>query len=506
MKKNHILSFFLLLCVTVNAQYQVNTTVKGSKYFTNPVFAGDYPDPSIMRDGSDYYMVHSSFDNYPGLLIWHSRDLINWEPVSRALHKFVGSVWAPDLVKYKGMYYVYFPVNGTNYVVTAKSIEGPWSDPIDLKIGSIDPGHVVDADGKRYLYFSGGGYAPLSDDGLSILGNMKYTYSGWPIPKEWSIECNCQEGPKLIKHGDYYYITIAQGGTAGPATSHMAVSARSKTPFGPWENSPYNPIVHTNSSAEKWWSKGHATIIDDVNGNWWIVYHSYENGYYNMGRQTLLQPIEWTKDGWFRIPNDLKADEPMKRPIGEPVKTKFNLSDTFTDSKLHLQWAFYNECDPNRYSATPNGLVIAGKGTSFADCSPMLTTPSDHSYSVEVEMTIEGEATGGLLLFYNSNHNFAGVGSNSGNILSVRRGWDFVSEKNKCNNHVFLRLVNVNHNVDAYYSLDGLDWKKTECSYEVSSYNQNLLDGFLSLRIGLASVGKGKVIFKNFKYKTIESR
>ena len=101
MKKIHILTFYLLLCVTVNAQYQVNATVKGSKYFTNSIFSGDYPDPSIMRDGSDYYMVHSSFDNYPGLLIWHSRDMINWEPVSRVLHKFVGSVWVSDMVKYK---------------------------------------------------------------------------------------------------------------------------------------------------------------------------------------------------------------------------------------------------------------------------------------------------------------------------------------------------------------------------------------------------------------------
>ena len=110
----------------------------------------------------------------------------------------------------------------------------------------------------------------------------------------------CLESPKLNEHNGYYYLTSAQGGTAGPATSHMVVSARSKSVTGPWENSPYNPIVHTYSATDSWWSKGHGTLIDDVNGNWWIVYHAYANGYHTLGRSTLIEPIEWTEDGWYR--------------------------------------------------------------------------------------------------------------------------------------------------------------------------------------------------------------
>ena len=154
------------LTVFANAQYQTQAHEKGTAFYLNPVFAGDYPDPSILRDGDDYYMVHSSFEYYPGLLIWHSKDLINWTPVKNALYKYVGSVWAPDLVKYKNKYYIYFPANNTNYVVYADSINGTWSDPIDLKVGNIDPGHVTDDNGKRYLFFSSGGFVPLSDDGL----------------------------------------------------------------------------------------------------------------------------------------------------------------------------------------------------------------------------------------------------------------------------------------------------------------------------------------------------
>jgi len=106
-----------------------------------------------------------------------------------------------------------------------------------------------------------GGYVPLSDDGLSVIGETKHVYDGWPIPREWTIECFCMEGPKIAKRGDYYYLTVAEGGTAGPATSHMIISARSNTPFGPWENSPYNPILRTNNNIERWWSKGHGTLF-----------------------------------------------------------------------------------------------------------------------------------------------------------------------------------------------------------------------------------------------------
>lgn len=148
----------------------------------NPIFAGDYPDPSILVDGNNYYMVHSSFEYYPSLLIWHSTDLINWTPVANALYRYLGSVWAPDLAKYDGKYYIYFPASGTNYVVSADNIAGPWSDPIELKVTMIDPGHVVDEEGNRYLYFSSGSYVPLSKDGLSIKGEIKNSYKGWEIP------------------------------------------------------------------------------------------------------------------------------------------------------------------------------------------------------------------------------------------------------------------------------------------------------------------------------------
>ena len=121
----------------------------GNGTFLNPIMAGDHPDPSILKDGDDYYMTFSSFDAYPGLVIWHSRDLVNWQPIGPALFKNVGSVWAPDLVKHRGPLLHLLSRRSapyrSNYVIWADNIRGPWSEPIDLKIGRIDPGHAVGA-------------------------------------------------------------------------------------------------------------------------------------------------------------------------------------------------------------------------------------------------------------------------------------------------------------------------------------------------------------------------
>ncbi|MDP4210542.1 MAG: family 43 glycosylhydrolase [Bacteroidota bacterium] len=502
-RKIALITLLLQLAIFVKAQYQTQTCDKGADYYMNPIFGGDYPDPSIMRDGDTYYMVHSSFDYYPGLLIWKSKDLINWTPVTAALHKYIGSVWAPDIVKYKGKYYIYFPANDKIYVVTADSINGPWSDPVDLNINSIDPGHVADEKGKRFLYFNSGGYVPLSDDGLSVTGELKHVYDGWRIPSDWSIELFALEGPKLNKRGGYYYLTVAEGGTAGPATGHMIISARSKSPFGPWENSPYNPLVRTASKSERWWSKGHGTLLEDTKGSWWIVFHGYEKDYLNMGRQTLIEPVEWTNDGWFRIPEGIKTENPIKRPSATTSKSIFSLSDDFSGKSLGLQWKFFGEYDTTRFHFMDKCLVVKGKGGYVGNCSPLLCVSSDHSYTAEVEMDIEGNAIGGLVMFYNSTA-FSGILADKENILTNLRGWQFASNKNVIKKHVYLRLKNIENTVDMFYSTDGVKWNKIESSIEVSSLNHNSLSGFLSLRIGLCSIGDGSVKFKNFKYQPIK--
>ena len=249
--------------------------------------AGNYPDPTVLRVGSDYYMTHSDNNYTPALLVWHSRDLVHWTALGYAVQHQAGGIWAPDITKYKDLFYIYYPCNGTIWVVTATNPAGPWSDPVDLNIHNIDPGHVVDQDGKRYLGTSGGYLVQLSDDGLSTVGAPRRIYTGWPQPwdpNRFSGEGQWLEGPKFFQRGGYYYLVSAENGTAGPPTSHMLVVARSKNLEGPWENSPYNPIVHTASRDEPWWSRGHGTIFDTPDGRWYVIYHGYKNDLWTLGR------------------------------------------------------------------------------------------------------------------------------------------------------------------------------------------------------------------------------
>lgn len=116
-----------------------NSSSVCTETFPKVILKGDYPDPTILRDGTDYYMTHSPFYYMPGFLIWHSQDLVHWKPIGRAAVQWKGSAMAPDLVKHNERYYIYFPANGTNWVIWADRISGPWSEPIDLKIGGIDP-------------------------------------------------------------------------------------------------------------------------------------------------------------------------------------------------------------------------------------------------------------------------------------------------------------------------------------------------------------------------------
>lgn len=459
------------------------------------IIPGDYADPSIMRDGKDYYMTHSPFYYAPGFLIWHSQDLVNWEPVCRALANWKGSAMAPDLLKYQGKYYIYYPSAGTNWVIWAEDIRGPWSEPIDLKVRGIDPGHIVSEDGKRYLYLSDGYVVALSDDGLATVGDVKKVYDGWEYPKGWDTECMCLESPKLTYRNGYYYMTSAEGGTAGPATSHMAVAARSKSPLGPWENSPYNPVVHTYSASDNWWSKGHGTLIDDVNGNWWIVYHAYAKGYHTLGRQTLLEPIEWTADGWYRTKSTATLPQP------EITATNgLNLSDDFDKQELGIQWTFWKEYAPQAVSFKQQTLWMEAKGSTPADGRLLLTTTEDKNYETQVEVITGKGNTAGLLLFYNEKA-YAGVVSDGKKFIIYSNAEEKIELPNKIGKRFIARIRNQGNNVRIMVSKDGTSWTTLIENMDVSMMHHNNYKGFFALRIGLYSAGKGSAGFSHFRYK-----
>ena len=476
---------------------------KPARTYTNPILAGDYADPTVLKVGDDFYMTHSPFRYAPGFLIWHSRDLVHWTPVTRALQQYDGDVWAADLVYYQNKFCLYYRSNLGNRVITAQNIEGPWSKPVDLKIGEIDPGHVVGPDGKRYLHMSGGNAVALADDGLSVVGPLRKVYEGWPIPDNWRVECFCLEGPKLLHRDGWYYLFSAEGGTAGPATSHMVVEARSRSPLGPWENSPFNPIVHTYSQAAKWWSQGHGTVFDDGTGHWWVMYHGYDRDNLALGRQTLMQPIEWTKDGWARVPQGIDPAGAIPSPkLSAAPLPPLERSDDFAGPQLGLQWQFWDEYDSNRFTFGDHTLILKGKGDSVSDSGPLACIAGDNSYQVEVEVEIQGDAQAGLVLFYNPTF-YAGLGISADALWAGERGKLKKMKLPPASRRMLLRLVCDHNEVDFLAGPDSKSLKKVYTSINVSGYTHQTLGGFLSLRPALYCAGKDQAVFRNFRYVPI---
>jgi xylan 1,4-beta-xylosidase len=481
----------------------------GDGRLLNPIMAGDHPDPSILKDGDTYYMTFSSFDSMPGLTIWSSKDLVNWTPVTAALTRNIGSVWAPELCKHEGRFYLYIPARTpqyrSNYVSWADHIEGPWSDPVDLKLSRhIDPGHVVGEDGKRYLFLSGGDMIQLTDDGLATVGEVRHVYHPWRYPVEWDVEGFSPEGPKVLKRGDWFYMITAVGGTAGPPTGHMVIVARSKSVFGPWENHPQNPIIRTITAAEKWWSRGHATFVQGPAGDWWTVYHGYENGYWTLGRQTLLDRIVWTDDGWPQATGgDLSA--PMAKPADLPGQSHgMALSDDFSTDKFGIQWSFYSpgQDEDRRFRRADGVLHMTAKGTAPKDCSPLTFVQGEQAYQIECEIEIDAGTTAGLLLFYDYGL-YAGLGFDESRFVTHTYGMERGKPANPNGRRMWMRLKNDRHIVTAYHSPDGQTWTKFDRQMEVSGYHQNVRGGFLMLRPGVYSAGTGEARFRDFKYTAL---
>ena len=459
-----------------------------------PLLIGNWADPTILRDGDDYYMTHSGFEYRPGPLVWHSRDLLNWEPICHAVVHQEGSIWAPDIAKHGELYYIYYPAGGQNWVVTAESPAGPWSEPRPTGSQLIDPGHIADQEGNRYLHVAGGHMRELSADGLDCVSERRKVYDGWPIPQDWAIECYCLESPKLMRRDGWYYLTGAQGGTFGPSTSHMMVSARSRSPVGPWENSPHNPIIRTWHRDEPWWSKGHGTVFEGPDGQWYCVLHGIMNGHRSLGRCTLIEPIEWTEDGWFRV-----ADEWPDGWEG-PARPRMELSDDFGADGLGLQWQFHRRYDGDRFDVGEGELLLQAEGDDAGHCHPLTCEPLHRAYLIETEVEIQGGATAGLMLF-SSPDRYLGLGIGPDGVLRRvqegcrRYGW--MEEPEVGTTRLQLRIVNERQDVRFYYRDDQGPWRIMQPGMEISAWG--------SARAALFAYGDGRASFRRFDYRPLES-
>ncbi|WP_461247448.1 glycoside hydrolase family 43 protein [Treponema sp. R6D11] len=289
----------------------------------NPILSGFYPDPSICRVESNFYLVNSTFAYFPGIPVFHSTDLLHWKQIGNAIdrpeqlnyegHQISQGLFAPTIRYNKGIFYILCTLIGTggNFLITAKDPAGPWSDPIWLKeADGIDPSIFFDYDGK--IWYCGTHPAPdgekysgnyeiyIQEINPSLLAAGKNPLTSKPIGIWRGALRNSiwPEGPHIYKIDGMYYLLHAEGGTG---LDHAVCVARSKNINGPWEGKKSNPVIthrHLGKNADII-NVGHGDLFDDTNGNWWMVLLASRPHYgvCPLGRETFMVPIVW-EDGW----------------------------------------------------------------------------------------------------------------------------------------------------------------------------------------------------------------
>jgi xylan 1,4-beta-xylosidase len=333
--------------------------------FRNPILPGFYPDPSICRVGQDYYLVTSTFEYFPGLPVFHSRDLVHWSQIGHAIERPSqvsldgvrpsGGLYAPTIRHSEGVFYVVNTlVDGTgksgNFIVTASDPAGPWSDPYWLEgAPGIDPSLFFDDD--RRIWYVGNRMAAhsqydghteiwlqeLDPAGMRLVGEPVVLWDGAVKGAVWA------EAPHLYKVDGLYYLMIAEGGTAH---NHAVTIARSPAVTGPYTPNPRNPILTHRHLGKDYpiVGTGHADLVQTGSGEWWMVLlamRPYGGYFYNLGRETFLAPVRW-EDGWPVVsPGTGRVEFEYPAPGLDAHRwPDLPARDDFEASQLALLWNF----------------------------------------------------------------------------------------------------------------------------------------------------------------------
>jgi xylan 1,4-beta-xylosidase len=324
-------------------------------YYQNPVMRGFFPDPSVICVNSMYYAVNSTFQYFPAIVISESRDLVNWRIIGHAITdpfwldlsdiKDSHGIWAPDISYADGRFWIFAPLrlNGDSgrshtvlrrqLVMHAKSPEGPYSKPILLEMDNIDPSHFVDEDGCHYLINAPGiTITPLNDDCTAFAGETVQAWTG--------TGKKAPEGPHIFKKDGWYYAILAEGGTG---FDHQISVARSRNIYGPYEPCPHNPILKQRDPAAHMQRCGHAKFVKTPGGAWYALYlcaRPIEGKYTVMGRETALQRVEWTEDGWPYMGDGLPLETDSIPMPGTEQHIETSFTDHFDSPELNREWQF----------------------------------------------------------------------------------------------------------------------------------------------------------------------
>lgn len=380
----------------------------------NPLLPGFNPDPSIIRDGENYYLVTSSFEFLPGLPIYHSTDLINWKLICHVVSRpeqlringvpTNGGLWAPTIRKHNGKFYVAVknaamgrPGSRAMMIFSADDPHGPWSDGVDVEgIEGIDPDLAWDENGDCYMAFSSMSFstgkpvhlgiqvAKINPDNGQLEGEVQDLWHGSGLM--------FAEGPHLYRIGEYWYLLAAEGGTD---RGHAVTIARSRHILGPYDSAPSNPILSARSMFRSVQNVGHGDLFQTREGDWAMVClgvraRGMSQGFSPLGRETFITNFEWV-DGWPRV-NAVEVNEKIRAP---------EFMDDFSEATLGNEWLGIRRHPVEFARLVPNGVKLASSGRTMSDLSPDALAKRQRILIGEVFASIQTNGTAGLSVRYN---------------------------------------------------------------------------------------------------------
>lgn len=401
--------------------------------YKNPIISGYHPDPSICRVGDDYYIVNSTFEYFPGVPVYHSKNLVNWELLGHCLTsreqvmldkcRVSGGIFAPTLRWHDGWFFMTTTNTsyGGNFIVHSREPQKGWSGPAWVDQGGIDPSLLFDDDGKVYYTTAGS-----DETGRScILISEVDPFTGKRLTECKVLSYGCggryPEGPHLYKINGKYYLMLAEGGTE---YGHMETMQRADSPYGPYEPCPHNPILsHKEDQREEIYCTGHADLTEDANGNWWLVCLATrpcggKNNrvlMHNLGRETFLSPVIWDENGWPVVGDHGLIDLEMEGPLPGPAKPVCrSFYENFSGTEASLRYNYLRNPKLENYLWSPKDRTLVLKGTEVTlneQDTPTWIGVRQKDFDTVTTMKLRplGETQGmrlGLTAYYNKDYHY----------------------------------------------------------------------------------------------------
>ena len=410
--------------------------------YTNPVIAGDFPDPSVIRVGEDFYATATTGGWSPFFPILHSKDLINWKIVGSVFPEkptwTKGDFWAPEIAEDKGKFYVFYTARrddgkgkkGTLCVAVAVSDkpDGTYIDKGALvcqEMGSLDGFFIRDEAGKPFLVWKEDGndrqqptwlYAQQLEESLTkLIGKPKKLFrnegSGW--------ENHVIEGADIVRRDGWFYLFYSGNACCGRSCNYALGVARSKTLLGKWEKNPANPILAAN---DVWQCPGHGTIVKTADGADYLLYHAYRKraDAFNIGREALLDKIEWTKDGWATINKGRGASSNANLPFVSAKQEKsLNFIDEFDNSILSPNYQL--PFAPSETIYLKSGTLAFGASDTSEAVVATRTVSGDYSATVLIKNASASADEIVGLSAYSWRGNAVGIAIGAGQVFAWRR-------------------------------------------------------------------------------------